>query len=114
MYVKYFKKTGVKTDNTKDFIFKLNKTLYGLKQALRVWYNTLTIYFKKLKFQSLTADLNVFKRNNIFVTVYINDLFIIRPAKNDITAVKRALNDRFKINDLKPISYYLGIKITKN
>ena len=114
VYVEFPEGTVVKVGNTKDFVIKLNKALYGLKQAPRVWNNTLASYLKRLGFQPLTADLSVFKRNNIFIAVYVDDLLVIGPAKDDVTAVKRALSDRFKMSDLGPISYYLAMKVTRD
>ena len=50
-------------------------------------------YLKKLKFQFFTTDLNVFKKNNIFIAVYVNDLLVIKPTKNDIITMKHIFNN---------------------
>ena len=93
VYVEFPEGTGIKVGNTKDFVFKFNKALYGLKQVLRVWYNTLASYFKRLGFQPLTVDLSVFKKDDTFIAVYVDDLLVIGSAKDDVTAVKHTFSD---------------------
>ena len=95
VYVEFPEGTGIKVGNMTDFGLKLIKALYGLGQALRVLYNTLANYLKRLGFQPLTADLSVLKRDKTFIAVYVDDLLVIGPAKDDVAAVKRALSERF-------------------
>ena len=58
--------------------YKLNKALYDLKQILRVWYETLAIFLRKLDFKPLDSDTSVFFRNNTIITIYIDNFFIIK------------------------------------
>ena len=89
-------------------VYKLNKVLYGLKQLLYIWYFTLIAYFKTLSFEPLTAN------NCIYITVFINNLFIVNPFKANIFIIKAKLNKCFYITDLSPYKYYLRIKVIKN
>jgi hypothetical protein len=72
-----------------DQVCKLKKVLYGLKQALYVWYNTLIDYLKTLGFTSLTADNCIFyDRKKTYITVFVDDLLIIGPFKPNINTIK--------------------------
>ena len=44
----------------------------------------------------------------------MDDIFIIGPLREDINKVKAALNTKFRITDLGPYAYYLGITVTRD
>jgi hypothetical protein len=70
-------------------VCKLKKALYGLKQALYVWYNTLTNYLNTLGFTLFTADNCIFyDGKKTYITVFVNNLLIIRPSKPNINTIK--------------------------
>ena len=48
----------------------------------------------------------------ILIVIYINNIFIISKDKAKIKALKRSLIRKFKIEDLGPIKYFIGVKIT--
>lgn len=56
-------------------------------------------------FTTLDADISVFVKNETFIVVYVDDLLIVGPYVTEINSVKRYLNDRFQISDLR--LYYL-------
>jgi hypothetical protein len=43
-----------------DMVCKLNKSLYGLKQASRAWYNWFASYFLYLGFTKAKLDTSLF------------------------------------------------------
>jgi hypothetical protein len=72
-----------------DQVCKLKKALYSLKQASRVWYNTLTNYLKTLGFTSLTADNCIFyNKKETYIVVFVDNLLIIGPSKLNIDTIK--------------------------
>jgi hypothetical protein len=95
-----------------DQVCKLKKVLYGLKQASRVWYTTLTNYLKTLGFTSLTANNYIFYNSQgTYIAVFVNDLLIIRPFTSGINTIKAQLAQKFYITNLGPYKFYLGIKV---
>ena len=46
--------------------------------------------------------------------VYVDDLLIAGPSKEEIQKLKKALSKRFDMTDLGPCSYYLGMTITRD
>lgn len=52
---------GSENSNTKGMVYKLLKVLYGLKQALRLWYERLSQFLlEKLGLHRINADHNIF------------------------------------------------------
>ena len=86
-------------------VYKLNKALYSLKQLLYIWYFTLIAYFKTLNFKPLTANNCIFYNSKgIYITVFINNFFIISLFKANIFIIKAKLNKYFYITDLGPFT----------
>jgi len=95
-------------------VCKLRKALYGLRQAPRIWYQTLTNFLRSLGFEPINADLGVFVRSGMYIAVYVDDLLIVGPSIAEIKRIKRALRNRFHMTDLGPCSYYLGMSIKRD
>lgn len=92
---------------------KLLKSLYGLKQSGRVWYETLTKHLIKLGFTNLRMSPCVFVRrsgNDIaIITIYVDDLNIIG-TRRAIDEVKAELKRRFEMKDLGRMTFTLGMQ----
>ena len=95
-------------------VCKLNKALYGLKQAPRIWYQTLSTLLEGLGFYPLTSDVGIFVKGNTYIAVYVDDLLIAGPLKEEIQELKDALSNRFQMTDLGPCSYYLGMTVVRD
>jgi hypothetical protein len=101
-------------DDGSGRVCKLLKALYGLKQAPRVWYETLSTFLATLGFKPLLSDMGVFVKGHTFIAVYVDDLLIAGPSKDEIVAVKQDLCNKFKMTDLGPCKYYLGMSVRRD
>ena len=101
-------------DDGSGRVCKLNKALYGLKQAPRIWYQTLSTFLQGLGFHPLTSDVGVFAKGHTYIAVYVDDLLIAGPSKEEIQDLKDALKNRFEMTDLGPCSYYLGMTVSRD
>jgi hypothetical protein len=97
-------------------IWQLDKALYGLKQAPRIWFNTLTGYLDTLGFTPLSADPGLFYRelDGLIIAVYVDDLLIVGKDKDAVDRLKGQLAKQFKMEDLGPCHWYLGIQIKRD
>lgn len=61
-----------------EYVCKLNKAIYGLKQTPRVWFDKLKNTLYSMKFQSAKSDNSLFikasKHSTIYVLIYVDDL----------------------------------------
>jgi hypothetical protein len=101
-----------------NFVCKLMKAIYGLKQLSRMWHTKLHSYLVKIKFKWLSSKPNLYARKDrqtfIILGVYVDDLLI---TSNNIEALRHAthqLQQVFPIKGLGPMEYCLGIKVTRN
>ena len=90
--------------NTYDgFVWQLNHTLYGLKQASQEWYKKIHIELESLGFTWSMSNHGVFKNNNrtlVIIAVYVNDFLIFSSKLNTIQHTKSELSSCFDIKDL--------------
>src|SRR5260370_27256831 len=102
---------------TPDVIWKLEKSLYGLKQALCVWYEKVRIEFNSLSFTHCDADYSIFIHPHhdghfCIIALYVDDLMILSDSITTLNYHKEALMRVFKMKDLGPIHWFLGLEIT--
>ena len=95
---------------------RLRKGLYGLKQSPRLWYDRFWEFMSTQGFKPIHADYCVFlhHKTGTIVAVYVDDVLVTGPSKQGIQDLKAALNKEFRMSDLGPVSYYLGIAITRD
>ena len=77
-------------------VCELRKTLYGLKQSGRAWYQKLDSHLRSTGFARTYADNCVYVRglgtvDVIIVAVYVDDLIIIGEVKSTVNAMKNEL-----------------------
>jgi len=68
----------------KEYILKLEKNLYGQKQAGRVWYLHLKDNLLKLGFKPSEHDECVFYHGSTIFIVYTDDTILLGPSKEEI------------------------------
>ncbi len=54
------------------------------------------------------------QQNSIIIAIYVNDFLLLDLELEEIDQLKKRFTDRFYIKNMKAISWYLGIKITKD
>jgi hypothetical protein len=67
-----------KLKKVEDAYLKLNKSLYGLKQALREWFYMVKSFFKSIGLKSADTNLNLFISNRVYILLFVNDMLVIR------------------------------------
>ena len=96
---------------------QLYKSLYGLKQARRKWYDALTQSLANLGFCATTADPGVFLakpdgNHLLILAIHIDNCILTSDSPKLIFQYKSKLNDCYALTDLGPIHWLLRIKIT--
>ena len=102
-------------EHGQPMVCKLNKSLYGLKQAGRVWYRTLCKWLFSHNFIALKSDSCVFIQSNggefVVFVVYVDDVLMFGNSHNMQEAVLRSLHADFDVEDKGDVQYYVGINV---
>ena len=99
-----------------DFVCKLDKAVYGLKQAARQWNLKLNDTMKQLHFKPSESEPCIFqstKDPNLMVGVYVDDLIVIGK-ENKINDFKKKLASLLKITDKGRLHFCLNMQIDWN
>jgi Reverse transcriptase (RNA-dependent DNA polymerase) len=98
--------------NFPDHVLLLLKSLYGLKQASRIWYLTLYEAIVNLGFSVSEFDPCIFisTTRNLMIAVYVDDILAIGP-QSAFDEFARQLNEKFRIVNQGPVSSFLGINV---
>ena len=99
-------------------VVRLNKRLYGLKQASRTWHAHLTTCLKRLGFERCITDVCVFRlledgRVEITAVVYVDDIFAVGQKKKcDSLCVD--LNQTIPVKSLGDLKWYGGCRYSRD
>lgn len=94
-----------------DQVCKLNKSIYGLKQSPRCWYEKFDEFLIQIGFIRSKLYTKFDSNYFIYLLVYVDDVLICGNNINKIEKLKQHLNSTFEMSDCGPLQYYLGTKI---
>ena len=98
-------------------VYRLRKSLYGLKQAGRRWYQKLVDIMSKLGFERCKGDQAVFYRRSeradvlIVVLVHVDDCTIVGKSQALIDRFKVKIAKSVDITDMGSLHWILGIEV---
>jgi hypothetical protein len=92
---------------------KLEKSLYGIKQAAHTWFHHLEPGLLRLGFQASEVDPCLFYRNDCIIALYVDDCLIFSPSAAVLETVISALSLDYQIGDQSSVQDFLGVHITQ-
>ncbi|GKE17401.1 putative RNA-directed DNA polymerase, partial [Tanacetum coccineum] len=99
-------------------VCKLQRSIYGLKQASKSWNKRFDEEIKKYGFTQNPDKPCVYKRasgsNTVFLILYVDDILLMGNNIPMLKDVKSWLGKSFSMKDLVEAAYILGIKIYHN
>ena len=91
---------------------KLKKSLYGLKQSPRVWFERFSRSIIQFGFQQSQGDHTLFKNKPegklTALIVYVDDIILTGNDVGEMKMIKLKLAKEFEIKDLGNLRYFLG------
>ncbi|KAJ9544155.1 hypothetical protein OSB04_023862 [Centaurea solstitialis] len=98
-----------------DKVYKLRKALYGLHQAPRAWYDTLSSYLLENKFERGVIDKTLFikrtKTYMLLLQIYVDDI-IFGSTKDDMCKeFEELMHKKFKMSSMGELTFFLGLQV---
>ncbi|KAF5475752.1 hypothetical protein F2P56_007527, partial [Juglans regia] len=88
------------------------------QQDSRQWYDKFSTSLIQFGFTQSKADYSLFTciTNTTFTAllVYVDDIVVASSSLDSISALKTFLNNQFRIKDLGPLRYFLGIEVARS
>ena len=99
-------------------VCKLQRSIYGLKQASRSWNQRFDQVIKSFGFVQNQQEFCVYKKASgssvVFLVVYVDDILLMGKNVDLMNSVKAYLSNQFSMKDLGEAAYILGIKIYRD
>lgn len=101
-----------------DIICKLEKSMYGTKQAPRSWNKKIdSVLSGELGFVRSEGDPCLYvctsKTDTIMIGLYVDDMLLASKNRQQIEWLKKQLGERFEMKDLDAAKVCLGLEITR-
>ncbi|GJW60296.1 putative ribonuclease H-like domain-containing protein [Tanacetum coccineum] len=96
-------------------VYKVVKALYGLHQAPRAWYATLSTFLLKNGYRRGTIDKTLFikkdKSNIMLVQVYVDDIIFGSTKKSWCDEFEVLMKSRFQMSSMGELTFFLGLQV---
>ncbi len=101
-------------------VVKLNKALYGIKQAPREWNSNVNEHLvMEQGFQRCMKDSCIYVKkskngNNIIVGIFVDDMVILysNEDKQEWNKIKEVLKGKYELSDLGNVQHILGMRVS--
>ncbi|KAH9754792.1 Integrase catalytic domain-containing protein [Citrus sinensis] len=110
---------GFRVAGKENHVYKLIKSLYGLKQSPRQWYKRFDQFIQGQKFTTSEHDHCVYFRRLldgafIYLLLYVDDMLIASKNRDEIERLKKQLASEFEMKDLGDAQKILGMEIRRD
>ncbi|GJW83128.1 ribonuclease H-like domain-containing protein [Tanacetum coccineum] len=100
-------------------VYKVVKALYGLHQAPRAWYATLSTFLEKHGYKRgyRLQDFIYFKRDKkdiMLVQVYVDDIIFGSTKKSWCDEFEALMKSRFQMSSMGELTFFLGLQVKQN
>nr|GEY66296.1 hypothetical protein [Tanacetum cinerariifolium] len=96
-------------------VYKVEKAMYGLHQAPRAWYGTLSKYLLNNGFQRGTIDQTLFIRRQrgdfILVQVYMDDIIFGSSNPQLCREFEALMHEKFQMSAMGELNFFLGLQV---
>nr|GFA85064.1 putative ribonuclease H-like domain-containing protein [Tanacetum cinerariifolium] len=96
-------------------VYKVEKAMYGLHQAPRAWYGTLSKYLLKNGFQRGTIDQTLFIRRQredfILVQVYVDDIIFGSSNPQLCKEFEALMHEKFQMSAMGELNFFFGPQV---
>jgi hypothetical protein len=104
---------GFEVPGQEDKVCRLLRSLYGLKQSPRQWYEEIDGYLRSTGWTRSQLDPNLYflkqGKTLTILLLYVDDLLIFGSDKGTVVNIKAQLGSQYKMKDLGLVNHYLGV-----
>ena len=110
---------GFERDLGSGKVCRLVKSLYGLKQSPRAWFERFGKVMKKFGYSQSQGDHTLFFKHSsegkkAILIVYVDDIIMTRDDSEELERLKKLLENEFEIKDLGELKYFLGMEFARS
>ncbi|GKE74681.1 putative ribonuclease H-like domain-containing protein, partial [Tanacetum coccineum] len=96
-------------------VYKVVKLFYGLHQAPRAWYATLSTFLLKSGYRRGTINKTLFikkdKNDIMLVQVYVDDIIFDSTKRSWCDEFEALMKSRFQMSSMRELTFFLGLQV---
>ena len=101
-----------------DYVYKLDKALYGLHQAPRAWYETLSQHLLQNGFTRGQVDSTLFikksKDDLLLVQIYVDDIIFGSTNEDLCKDFEKIMKSKFEMSSMGEMTFFLGLQVKQS
>ncbi|TLX65728.1 hypothetical protein E9993_23545, partial [Labilibacter sediminis] len=101
-----------------EYVYKLDKALYGLHQAPRAWYETLSQHLLKNGFTRGKIDCTLFIKKSgddlLLVQVYVDDIIFGSTNEELCHDFEIVMKSKFEMSAMGEMCFFLGLQVKQS
>ncbi|GJT77734.1 retrovirus-related pol polyprotein from transposon TNT 1-94 [Tanacetum coccineum] len=98
-----------------NHVYRLKNSLYGLKQALRAWYDKFSSFLIEHHFTKGIVDPTLFTRRHgndiLLVQIYVNDIIFGSTKPVFAKRFEKLMKDNFEMSMIGEMKFFLGLQV---
>lgn len=106
---------GFEDPTRPHYVCKLRKSIYGLRQSPRAWFDKFSTFLLEFGFICTHGDPSLFVYLHgddvIYLLLYVDDMLLTGNNEALIQKLMITLNGTFRMKDMGPVHYFLGIQV---
>lgn len=109
---------GYAQGKSSNLVWKLKKSLYGLKQSGRNWNVVLNQHLVSHAFKQSLVDPCLYTKKSVntllIALVWVDDILLAATSEKELSETKKLLMSSFQMKDLGQVSHFLGMQFIFN
>lgn len=100
-----------------DKVCKLNKGLYGLKQAARSWNKAIHNLLMDNGYKQSKYDKCLYMndgKEDCYILIFVDDIIIASKSNNEINKIATVIGSKFETKNLGNIKQFLGMEVSRD
>ena len=110
--------SGFEVPGKEDWVMKLMKSIYGMKQASRIWNQTFHNAVSQYGFERVPCEWCVYRRTSptgtVIFAVHVDNIIATGSSTDEINLFRDFLKSQWEITELGQPKFVLGIAITRD
>ncbi|WVZ84211.1 hypothetical protein U9M48_031265 [Paspalum notatum var. saurae] len=98
-----------------EMVCRLNKSLYGMKQAPRAWYSRFSTFLVTLGFTEAKSDTSLFVychgAETAYLLLYVDDIVLTASSQHLLQWIISSLQQEFPMKDLGVLHHFLAVTV---
>nr|XP_043639845.1 uncharacterized mitochondrial protein AtMg00810-like [Erigeron canadensis] len=99
-------------------VCRLRKSLYGLKQVPRAWFQRFSSFITKHRFQGSLSDTSLFvfhqENSMAYLLLYVDDIILTASSDLLLRQIIQLLSNEFAMTDMGSLHHFLGISVKRD